>query len=486
MTATTVEQDAPKTFLGQPRGLATLTGVGMWERFSFYGMQVVLLYYLYFSVSEGGLGLSMAAATSVVGAYGGLVYLSTVFGGWVADRLLGSERTLLCSAVLILFGHVCLAVVPGLTGVWIGLCLLVLGSGGQVGNVTSLVGSLYDAQDRRRDRGFMLFYMGLNAGALAGPILTGLARTRLGFHYGFGLAAIGMAIGLIIYATGRKNLHARGRVVPDPLSRAGAMRALGVGALIVVLVAAGAVCGVLSARHLASVVTVVLLGLIGGYFVTMLRSGKVTGEERRRVYALIPMFLVNCVFWTLYQQQFTVLQIYAATRVDLRVFGFPMPPEFFNSAVPVFVILCTPLLVSLWARLGPREPSTPVKFLVGILCIGVSFLLFTPMAASHGAVNPPLALAGILLVFTLAELFVSPVQLSLSTKLAPQAFRTQMVALWFLSTAAGSAAAGALAALYSPASETGYFSISGIASIAVGALFALTIPWTKKMMAGAR
>lgn len=486
MTATTVEPSTSKEFLGQPSGLATLIGVGLWERFSFYGMQVVLLYYLYFSVSQGGLGLSMATATSVVGAYGGLVYLSTILGGWVADRLLGSERTLLYSAVVILLGHVCLAVIPGLTGVWVGLGLLVIGSGGQVGNVTSLAGALYDTHDRRRDRGFMLFYMGLNAGALAGPIVTGLTRTSMGFHYGFGLAAIGMAIALSIYVRGRGKLHERGRHVPDPLSRSGAMRALALAAGIVICCVVGAVTGVLSARHLATVVVVVLCVLIVSYFTTMLRSNKVTAMERRRVYALIPMFVVNTAFWALYQQQFTVVQIYAATRVDLRVFGLAMPPEFFNSAVPVFVILCTPLLVWLWTRLGTREPGTPVKFLIGILGIGISYLLFLPMAGSTGAVNPPLALAGILLVFTLAELFVSPVQLSLSTKLAPNAFRTQMVALWFLSTAAGSAAAGALAGFYTPASEPRYFSLSGIAAIIVGGLFALTIPWTKKMMTGVR
>lgn len=167
-------------------------------------------------------------------------------------------------------------------------------------------------------------------------------------------------------------------------------------------------------------------------------------------------------------------------------FGFEMPPEFFNSAVPVFVIVLTPLLMLFWSRLGPREPSTPAKFLIGIVGMGVAFLLFVPMAGSRGAVNPPLALAGILLVFTAAELWVSPVQLSLSTKLAPRAFRTQTVALLFLSTALGSSAAGILAGFYSPAHESAYFSIVGITSLVVAAAFALTIPWTRKMMAGIR
>ncbi|MGI5415146.1 peptide MFS transporter [Actinomadura luteofluorescens] len=472
--------------MGQPRGLATLVGIGLWERFSFYGMQVVMLYYLFFSASEGGLGLSRAEATSIIGAYGGLVYLSTVIGGWVADRLLGSERTLFFSATLIMLGHVTLAVVPGFTGVLIGLALLVVGSGGQVGNVTSSVGHLYGDRDRRRDNGFLLFYMGLNLGALAGPLLTGLARTRLGFHYGFGIAAIGMAIGLVLLFAGRRHLAPRGRTVPDPLPRSAMVKVGGVAGGVLLLVVLAAVTGALTVRHLATVITAVVLLVIIGYFAAMLRSAKVSPAERRRVYGIIPMFLINCVFWALYQQQFTVVQVYAATRIDLHILGFAMPPEFFSSAVPLFVILLTPMLVTLWSRAGSREPSTPAKFLAGVVLIGLSFLLFLPMAGNGGAVNPPLALTGILLVFTLAELFVSPVQLALSTELAPKAFQTQTVALLFLSTAAGSAASGMLAGFYSPEREGAYFSTLGLASLAAAALFAMTIPWIKAMVNGAR
>jgi POT family proton-dependent oligopeptide transporter len=328
----------------------------------------------------------------------------------------------------------------------------------------------------------MIFYMGLNIGALGGPILTGLVRSALGFHIAFGLAAIGMAIGLLIYVRGRRGLDPAGRVVPDPLPRTGLVAVATAAAAGAVVVVVAVLIGLLSLANLAIVVTAALVVLIGYLFATMLRSRKVSAAERRGVLAMIPMFVVNCVFWSLYQQQFTVVQIYAAQRVDLDVLGWRMPPEFFNSAVPVFVVICTPLLVALWARLGPREPSIPVKFLVGTLLIGCSFLLFLPMAATSGPVNPPLALAGILLVFTLAELFVSPIQLSLSTKLAPKAFRTQTVALWFLSTAAGSSAAGALAGWYAATSEATYFSVSAIVSIGVALVFALSIPWVTRMM----
>lgn len=201
-------------FFGQPLPLANLFGVEMWERFSFYGMQGILIYYLYYSASEGGLGISQGAATSIVGAYGGTVYLSTILGAWIADRLLGSERTLFYSAVLIMFGHIALAVLPGFVGVGIGLVLVAFGSGGLKATATSIVGDLYDEQDPRRDAGFSIFYMGVNIGALVGPLLTGFLQTRYGFHWGFGLAAVGMFLGLLQYTIYRKHLGDIGKVPP--------------------------------------------------------------------------------------------------------------------------------------------------------------------------------------------------------------------------------------------------------------------------------
>jgi POT family proton-dependent oligopeptide transporter len=205
-------------FFGHPRALGTLFGLEMWERFSFYGMQGILTIYLYYVATEGGLGLPEATATSIVGAYGGLVYLSTIVGAWLADRVAGSERVLFWSAVLIMLGHLSLAVLPGFAGIAVGLCCVALGSGGLKANATSLAGALYRPDDERRDAGFSLFYLGINLGAFIGPLLTGLAQQRLGFHYGFGLAAIGMAAGLIQYVFGRKNLSAASSRCSSPAS----------------------------------------------------------------------------------------------------------------------------------------------------------------------------------------------------------------------------------------------------------------------------
>src|SRR5690242_6483170 len=215
----TEDRPAERTLFGHPVGLANLFGVELWERFSFYGMLTILGYYLYYSVTEGGLGLPKATATGIVGAYGGLVYLSTVLGGWIADRLLGMERTVFYGGVVVMLGHIALAVLPGLAGVGAGLVLVALGSGALKANASSLLGTLYDKGDACADGGFTLFYLGINLGAFIGPLITGLLQTSVGFHWGFGAAAVGMALGLGQYVVFRRNLGTHGREVPNPLPR---------------------------------------------------------------------------------------------------------------------------------------------------------------------------------------------------------------------------------------------------------------------------
>ena len=306
MTVSASDAEEDRKFFGQPRPLANLFGVELWERFSFYGMQGILLIYLYYSVADGGLGIAQNTATSIVGAYGGAVYLSTILGAWTADRLLGPERVLFLSAVLVMTGHIALAVLPGLLGVTVGLILIAIGSGGVKANATSLVGSLYGEHDERRDAGFSLFYLGINLGALAGPLLTGLLQKNAGFHYGFGLAAIGMAVGLAQYARGRRRLPASAREIPNPLpSRNRPMVAAACGAALAVVILL-AVTGVLSADRLATVVVIVSAAAAVCYFVVILTSRRITTVERRRVFSFIPMFLASAAFWSLYQQQFTV------------------------------------------------------------------------------------------------------------------------------------------------------------------------------------
>jgi len=464
--------------------LANLFGVEMWERFSFYGMQGILTIYLYYEVSRGGLGLPEATATSIVGAYGGLVYLSTIIGAWLADRVVGSERVLFGSAMVIMFGHISLALLPGFLGVGVGLCAVALGSGGLKANATSIVGRLYTKDDERRDAGFSIFYLGINLGAFLGPLLTGLAQQKLGFHYGFGLAAIGMAIGLIQYSIGRRNLPDDANEVPNPLVSSRWPLVIGLAAAALAVIVVLVLLRVITAANLANVTVLVTAVAAVAYFAVILASRRITAVERRRVWSFVPMFLASFVFFSLYQQQFTVVTIYSDQRLDRNLFGWEMPVSWVNSINPVFVIILAGVFAAIWTKLGPRQPSTPIKFALGTVIMGLAFLAFLPWAAGSGNTTPLLALAGILLLFTIAELLLSPVGLSLSTKLAPEAFRTQMVSLNFLSIALGTAMAGSLAKYYSPEHEAVYFATLGVIAVIFGGLIAAATPFIRRLMSG--
>ncbi|MEV5967944.1 peptide MFS transporter [Kribbella sp. NPDC051952] len=482
--ASTDADRSTRTFFGQPPVLANLFGVELWERFSFYGMQGILLIYLYYTADRGGLGIDEGTATSIVGAYGGLVYLSTILGAWLADRLLGAERTLFYAAVVVMLGHIALGVIPGLVGVAVGLVLIGFGSGGVKANATSLVGTLYKENDDRRDGGFSLFYLGINLGALAGPLLTGLLQKNAGFHYGFGLAAVGMFLGLVQYGAGRHRLTGAAREVPNPLPPESLRRvAVGTGIGLIVVVAI-LVSGILPASRFATAVAVISAVAAVIYFVVILSSKQLSDIERRRVFAFIPLFIASAAFWSLYQQQFTVVTIYSDQRLNRNIFGWEMPVSFVQSINPVMIIVLSGVFAAIWTKLGSRQPSTPVKFSAGLAIMGIAFLLFLTMAGGGPNSAPLLGLAGILLVFTIAELLLSPVGLSLSTKLAPAAFRTQMVALFFLSIALGTAMSGVLAKLYTTDHETAYFGIIGGVAIVLGALLALAVRPIRNLMSG--
>jgi POT family proton-dependent oligopeptide transporter len=470
-------------FFGQPTVLANLFGVELWERFSFYGMQGILLIYLYFSVAKGGLGIDQATATGIVGAYGGAVYLATILGAWLADRMIGPERTLFYAAVVVMLGHIALSLVPGLAGVGVGLVLIALGSGGVKANATSLVGSLYDEHDERQDAGFSLFYMGINLGALVGPLLTGLLQKNWGFHAGFGLAAIGMALGLVQYTLGRSKLPDQTPVVPDPLPKAARTKyAAGLAAVVLVVIAL-CLTHVITAGRLSNIVIWVSVAAAAALFAVMLLDHGVQGVERLRVYAMMPLFVCSAVFWSLYQQQFTVVTIYADERLDRNLFGWEMPISWVQSINPVFIIVLAGAFATLWTKLGDRAPSTPVKFGTATALMGVAFLLFLTMPSGAHSV-PLLGLSLILLVFTVAELLISPVGLSVSTRLAPERYRTQMVALFFLSIALGTAMSGKLAGYYDPKHETPFFVWIGAAAILTGLVVLAANKPIRRLMAG--
>lgn len=478
------ERDAARTLFGHPIGLTNLFGVELWERFSFYGMLTILGYYLYYSVTDGGLGLPQATATGIVGAYGGLVYLSTVLGGWLADRLLGMERTVFYGGVVVMAGHIALALIPGLAGVGVGLVLVALGSGALKANASSLLGTLYPKADPRADGGFTLFYLGINLGAFVGPLITGLLQTRVGFHWGFGAAAVGMALGLAQYVAFRRNLGEHGRDVPNPLPRSAIGKTVAVLVAGVVVVAAVILLGWVTLANLSQVTTGVIIVASVVYFAIMLTNARVTTEERVRVRAFIPLFIANAVFWSLFQQIFTVLAVYSDERMNWSIFGWTAPSSWIGSIEPIWIIALSPVFAVMWTKLGNRAPTTPRKFAFGVVGMGLAFLCFVPLAGSEGRSVPALVVFAILAVFAVSELLLSPIGLSVTTKLAPEAFRAQMMALYFFSVGIGTSMSGVLAGYYSPDNEFAYFGILGLVAVAVGLVVLAIAPWISRHMEG--
>ncbi|WP_066518818.1 peptide MFS transporter [Curtobacterium ammoniigenes] len=472
-------------FFGQPAALAAPFSVELWERFSFYGMQGILLIYLYYSVESGGLGVPQAVAAGIVGAYGGSVYLFTIGGAWLADRLLGADRTLLVSASVVMAGHIALAVVPGLPGVGAGLVLIALGAGGVKATSTTIVGALYEPQDPRRDGGFALYYLGINLGAFGGPILTGVLQSSVGFHVGFALAAVGMAAGLVQYALRRRHLPDRVRVAPNPMPAKQLRRAAGWAGVAVAAIVASAGAGLLTADRLPVVVVSLTAVAAAGLFVMVL-AAPIGARARTRVVGFVPLFIASAVFWALYQQQFTVLTVYGDERLDRMIFGFEMPVAWVQSINPIMIIVLSGAFAGLWTALGRRQPSTPTKFALGTITMGLAFWLFLPFVGSGPNGTPLLALVAILFLFTVAELLLSPVGLAVATKLAPARFQSQLVALFFLSVALGTAGSGVLARAYEALPEAHYFASIGGAAVVVGGLLLATTRPVVRLMRGVR
>ena len=480
-------RDGERQFLGHPWGLANLAGVEMWERFSLYGLQALLAFYLYYSVSDGGLGLSQEAALSIVGAYGGLVYLTSVAGAWVADRILSAERTLFYSAILIMFGHISLAVIPGFSGVGIGLVSIAVGSGALKTTSQVLLGDLYSREDKRRDGGFSIYYMGVNIGGLLGPLITNAFWGWKGFHWGFGIAAVGMALGLIQYTAMRKTtIKDAGHEIPNPADFK--QRMLGLGAIVVavLVMVIGLGTGIIKVEWLSNIVTAVALIAAVYFWIQMYTSDLVTRKEKNRLLGFIPMFISGVLFFGIFQQQFTVMTIYADVRLDRHIFGIEIPPSLVQSINPIFIVIFSAIFAAMWTKLGDRQWSTPVKFGVANIIIGISLFFFLPFSGSGANSTPMYVIIWILFLFTMGELMLSPVGNSLATKVAPEAFPSRMMAVWMMAVAMGTALAGSLASFYNPedaGAENTFFISLGVVSIALGIVLLVLSRWVVKKFA---
>jgi POT family proton-dependent oligopeptide transporter len=315
-------------------------------------------------------------------------------------------------------------------------------------------------------------------------LITGLLQSRVGFHYGFGAAAIGMALGLTQYVVFRRNLGEHGRTVPNPLPRSAIGWVVGVLVAVVAVITVVFLTGVVKLANLSQVTTGVIVVASIAYFAVMLTSSKVAAVERTRVRAFIPLFIANAVFWSLFQQTFTVLAVYSDERMNWSIFGWTAPSNWIGSIEPVWIIALSPLFAAMWTKLGNRAPSTPRKFAYGVIGMGLAFLLFLPTSGTTGKAVPALLVVFIMAMFAVSELLISPIGLSVTTKLAPEAFRAQMMALYFFSVGLGTSMSGVLARYYDSAHEFAYFGIIGGVAILAGIIAFAIAPWISRLMEG--
>lgn len=480
--------DGGRTFFGQPWGLATLFGTEMWERFSWYGLRAILATFMVASPARDGLGLSEETAQAVVGIYGALIYLVALPGGWVADRILGARRSVFWGGFVIMCGHISMAVpVPSPAFVWLGLLLIVLGTGLLKPNISVMVGKLYpEDADARRDAGFSLFYLGINLGAFFAPIVVGRLAEGDRWHLGFGAAAVGMALGLLQYVIGgRVSLRGTGDrpgepLAPHELRRYGLIAAAGVTGAVLAL-GAWAATGTFTLGRFTAVMTAVILAVPVLYFgYIMLGAHGLTEDERTRMKAYMWLFAAAAIFWMIYDLAPSKLLFFAQNNTDLSLSGVPIQAATTQAFNPLLIMIFVPVFAALWVRLGDRV-TTSQKFGFALVMVGLSFVVmaFAARLAESGRVSV-WWLVLVYLVQVFGELAISPVGLSVTTKLAPHAFKGQMLGVWFIAVSVGDAVGGQTGRLGAVLPDPLYYLL--LAAMAIAAGLALLV-FTRKLRA---
>lgn len=441
---------------GHPRGLPTLFFTELWERFSYYGMRSILVLYMVAPAAQGGLGFDTKHAASIYGTYTMSVYLTALPGGLIADRWLGARLAVLVGGIVIAFGHFSM-VFHSMTCFYAGMVLIAIGTGLLKPNISTMVGSLYSENDPRRDSGFSIFYMGINIGAVLAPLVVGFLAQHEGFksflaslgfapstswHWGFGAAGIGMTFGLIVYLLNSKTIRRIGGRVETKRK---------------------------DEEHVT--------------------KKPLTAADWKRIAAIFIFFLFTILFWAAYEQKGASLNLLAKELVRTEVFGFRFPSSWLQSCTPLFVIILAPIFSMLWVRMGNRQPSSPVKFTLGLLFIGLAYALLVPGVAltAYGKISP-LWLVGLYFLEVVGEMCLSPVGLSTVTKLAPLKLVGIMMGVWFLAASFGSKLAGYLSGFYVPDSGTLVNLYGGIAAglLVSAVLLALLTPRVKRLMGQVR
>lgn len=456
--ATDIAPPAGRTFFGHPWGLSTLFFTEMWERFSYYGMRALLVLYMTAAATGDNPGLNMddGVAKAVYGTYAGLVYLTPVAGGWIADRILGLRRTVLYGGIVIAVGHYLMAIDAEPT-FWLGLMCIALGTGLLKPNISGMVGQLYDEGDTKRDAGFSLFYMGINIGSLFAPLICGTLGEEYNWHWGFGAAGVGMTLGLIQYIVGRRNLAGVGESPDNPADSAERRRALIVAGIVVAIV--GGLIVLLSilgqepVTAVTNAITIFILMVPLWYFRQVLSRPGHSATERSHVRAFIWVFLGAAFFWMIFEQAGSTLTLFADQVTNLTIpSGFTVPASWLQSVNPLFIVIFAPVFSAIWMRWGERAPRTSVKFGIALVVVGFSFLLLIIPSMAYENSGTKAALSWLIVVYLLqtwAELLLSPNGLSATTKLAPTGSLGQFLALWFLATSVGTTVGGQIARITS-------------------------------------
>lgn len=446
---------AEETFAGHPRGLFNLFFTEMWERFSYYGMRAILVLYMVAAVNEGGLALTNKEAGQIYGLYTMAVYLSALAGGFIGDKVFGARRAVLIGGIIIALGHFTIAF-ANTTTLFIGMILIVLGTGLLKPNMATIVGALYKPGDMRRDAGFSIFYMGVNVGAMFAPIICGyLAQGQefkawlssvgisphVSWHFGFAAAGIGMVVGLLVFVTQAKLL------------------------------------GTAGLKSIATSKAVVESGE---------KTEFLSRDEWRRLGAIAVLFVFNILFWAIYEQGGSSLNIFASKCVDTTIFGWSFPSTWLQTFQAGFIVLFAPVISMVWLKLGDKQPTAPTKFAIGIVLLGLGISLMVPasMLAAQGKVSP-LWLIGVFLFECLGELCLSPVGLSTVTKLAPVRFASLTMGAWYLSISIGNYTAGSLSGLFdekNPSGMTTLFGSMAVSALVATVLMAVLVPTVKKLM----
>lgn len=455
----TKENALDKAFIGHPKPLFSLSIVELWERFSYYGIRPLLVLFMAAVVTQGGLGLERADAAAIVGIFGGCLYLAALPGGWIADNILGQKRAVFYGAFIIALGHLSIALsIFNSLMFFIGLALIVIGTGLFKTCASVMVGMLYRQNDVRRDSGFTIFYMGINIGGFIAPLICGFAQQQYGWHIGFGMGGIGMLISLLIFYF---------KTIPDfdefknkvgieqnwdaPLHQNKNAKTILLAAVAIIiaifgLIAAGFID--LSPVSLAKKMVMIIIVFTAIYFLYLFFFNNLSLKDKKSLGVVLILFVASSFFWSTFEQQPTSFNLFAQDFTDRIVFGFEIPTAWFQAVNSLFIILLAPVTSALWIFLARKnlEVSSIAKFIIGLLgaaaCFGIMLLASKLIIANGGGLVSPMWIVVSLFCLTIGELALSPIGLSIMTQIAPKAIKSQIMGLFFVSIALGNVVAG--------------------------------------------